>query len=101
MPTALELVEGKSKEAVQAIVNMLEMRRGFFGPPNLDSIATQELRSAISAALSDPELIAESKQTGLPLLPSDGQTEQAKISQITGASQTIIPILQSALESVR
>ena len=101
VPTALELVEGKSKEAVQAIVNMLEMRRGFFGPPNLDSIATQELRSAISAALSDPELIAESKQTGLPLLPSDGQTEQAKISQITGASQTIIPILQSALESVR
>jgi len=101
VPTALELVEGRSREAVQAIVNMLEMRRGFFGPPNLDSTATQELRSAISAAFTDPGLIAESKRTGLPLLPSDGQMEQAKISQITAASQTIIPILQAALESVR
>ena len=101
VPTALELVEGRSREAVQAIVNMLEMRRGFFGPPDLDPNATQELRSAISAAFTDPDLIAESKRTGLPLLPSDGLAEQTKISQITTASQTIIPILQAALESVR
>ena len=101
VPTALELVEGRSREAVQAIVNMLEMRRGFFGPPDLDPTATQELRSAISAAFTDPDLIAESKRTGLPLLPSDGLAEQTKISQITTASQTIIPILQAALESIR
>jgi tripartite-type tricarboxylate transporter receptor subunit TctC len=101
VPTALELVKGQSREAVQAIVNMLDMRRGFFAPPGLDSTATQELRSAISAAFTDPDLIAESKLSGLPLLPSDGHTEQAKIGQITTASQTIIPILQAALEAIR
>ena len=44
VPTALELVDGASRDAVQAIVNMLDMRRGFFGPPDLDPTATAELR---------------------------------------------------------
>jgi len=101
VPTALELVEGESREAVQAIVNMLDMRRGFFGPPGLDPVATAELRAAISSAFADPDLIAESELAGLPLLPSAGETEQAKIGQITAASQAIVPILQAALEAIR
>ena len=101
VPTALELVSGESRAAVQAIVNMLDMRRGFFGPPDLDPVATAELRAAINAALTDPELIAESEAAGLPLLPSDGRTEQAKIDQITAASENIVPILRAALASIR
>jgi tripartite-type tricarboxylate transporter receptor subunit TctC len=101
IPTATELVSGESREAVQAIVNMLEMRRGFFGPPGLDPVATAELRAALSAAFLDPALIAESKAAGLPLLPSDGEAEQAKIDQITAASQKIAPILRAALDSIR
>jgi len=100
IPTALEVVEGDSRQAVQAIVNMLDMRRGFFGPPNLDPIATEELRMAISAALNDPELIEQSKLAGLPLLPSDGKAEQQKIGQITEASQIIVPILEAALHAI-
>ena len=101
VPTALELVEGEAREAVQAIVNMLDMRRGFFGPPSLDPVATEELRAAISAAFEDPELIAESELAGLPLLPSDGETEQGKIGQITQASQAVVPILRAALDAIR
>lgn len=101
VPTATELVTGEARAAVQAIVNMLDMRRGFFGPPGLDALATAELRAAISAAFKDPALIAESELAGLPLLPSDGATEQAKIGQITAASEQIVPILEAALESIR
>lgn len=101
IPTATELVSGESREAVQAIVNMLDMRRGFFGPPGMDPVATMELRAALSAAFMDPDLIAESDKAGLPLLPSDGATEQAKIAQITAASQNIVPILRAALDSIR
>ena len=101
VPTALELVQGEAREAVQAIVNMLDMRRGFFGPPNLDPEATEQLRAAISAAFEDPELIAESELAGLPLLPSDGETEQRKIVQITEASQAVVPILRAALDAIR
>ena len=100
IPTALEVVEDDSRQAVQAIVNMLDMRRGFFGPPNLDPIATEELRVAISAAFNDPELIEQSKLAGLPLLPSDGNIEQQKIGQITEASQVIVPILEAALHAI-
>lgn len=100
VPTALEVAEDDSRQAVQAIVNMLDMRRGFFGPPNLDPMVTQELRTAISAAFNDPELIAQSNLTGLPLLPSDGETEQQKIGQITEASQVIVPILEAALHAI-
>lgn len=101
VPTALELASGEGREAVQAIVNMLEMRRGFFGPPGLDPEATRELRAAITAALADPGLIEESRLAGLPLLPSNGEAEQAKIEQITAASEHIAPILQTALDAIR
>jgi hypothetical protein len=35
------------------------------------------------------------------LLPSDGDAEQAKIDQITAASEHIAPILQAALDAIR
>jgi tripartite-type tricarboxylate transporter receptor subunit TctC len=101
VPTATEVAMAESKAAVQAIVNMLDMHRGFFGPPNLDPQATAELRAAISAAFVDPELIAESQRQRLPLIPSDGAAEQAKIDQITNASTILVPILRSALEEIR
>jgi tripartite-type tricarboxylate transporter receptor subunit TctC len=101
VPTATEVALPESREAVQAIANMLDMHRGFFGPPNLDAQATRELRAAISAAFQDPELIAESERQRLPLLPSDGKTEQGKIEQITEASTVIVPLMQAALERIR
>ncbi len=101
VPTALELVDGASREAVQAIVNMLDMRRGFFGPPGLDPTATSQLRAAITSALDDPGLIAESVAQGLPLQPSPGEAEQIKIEQITEASQHLVPMLRTALEAIR
>ena len=101
VPTALELVEGESKEAVQAIVNMLDMRRGFFAPPGLDAAAAAELRAAIEAAFRDPELIAASAAQGLPLQPSPGEAEQRKIAQITEAGQHLVPMLRAALDAIR
>lgn len=101
VPTATEVTLPESRDAVEAIANMLDMHRGFFGPPGLDAQATAELRAAISAAFVDPELIAESERQRLPLIPSDGATEQGKIQQITEASAVIVPILQAALERIR
>jgi tripartite-type tricarboxylate transporter receptor subunit TctC len=101
VPTATEAALPESKSAVQAIANMLDMHRGFFGPPDLDPQARDELRAAISAAFADPALIAESQRQRLPLIPSDGQTEQNKIAQITAASAVIVPILRAALERIR
>lgn len=101
VPTALEIAKGEKKEAVEAIINMLAMHRGFFGPPNMDPAATAELRNAISMASADPELQAEGQKQGLILLPSDGETEQKRIVQITKASQGLKPVLKAALDSIK
>ncbi|MDH5747947.1 MAG: tripartite tricarboxylate transporter substrate-binding protein [Rhodospirillales bacterium] len=101
VPSVLEMVKGDKKDAVQAIVNMLAMHRGFFGPPNMDPKATAALRAAISKASADSKLQAEGKKQGLILLPSDGETEQARIVQITKASQGIVPVLKAALQSIK
>jgi tripartite-type tricarboxylate transporter receptor subunit TctC len=101
VPTATEVAPPASRDAVEAIASMLDMHRGFFGPPNLDPQATDELRAAISAAFADPELIAESERQRLPLIPSDGVTEQGKIARVTAASAVIVPILRAALERIR
>jgi tripartite-type tricarboxylate transporter receptor subunit TctC len=101
VPSALEVVKGEGKAGVQAIVNMLAMHRGFFGPPDMDPTATADLREAISKAAADPEMQAEAKKQDLILLPSDGETEQARIGQITKASQSLKPILKAALDSIK
>jgi tripartite-type tricarboxylate transporter receptor subunit TctC len=101
VPTVLEVVPSEKQAAVRAIVNMLEMHRGFFGPPKMDPQAVIALRAAIKSALNDPELQAEAKKNNLPLDPADGAAEQAQLEQIARASANIVPILKAALKSIR
>jgi putative tricarboxylic transport membrane protein len=101
IPNALELVKGDKKDAVQAIVNMLAMHRGFFAPPDTDPEAAQALRDAITKASADPELIKGAADGGLILNPSPGDEEQKKIEQITAASQSMVPALKEALASIQ
>ena len=101
VPNALELVKGDKKEAVEAIINMLDMHRGFYAPPETDPEAVRILREAISKASADPELIQGAKDGNLILLPSPGEAEQKKIDQITAASQSMIPVLKAALKSIQ
>jgi tripartite-type tricarboxylate transporter receptor subunit TctC len=101
VPSALEVVEGPQKNAVQAIVNMLAMHRGFFAPPGLDPEVTRILRDAITKASADPELIKSAKEQGLTLLPSPGSEEQKKIEQITTAAEAIVPVLKASLKAIQ
>ncbi len=101
VPSALEVVEGPQKNAVQAIVNMLAMHRGFFGPANMDPEATRILRDAIMKAAADPELVKAANDAGMVLLPSPGAEEQKKIEQITTASAAIVPVLKAALQNIQ
>jgi tripartite-type tricarboxylate transporter receptor subunit TctC len=101
VPDAIELVEGDAKEAVQGIINMLTMHRGFFAPPDTNPEAVRILREAIAKASADPELIEQAEAGGLILLPSPGEDEQKKIEQITAASQSMVPVLKEALQSIQ
>ena len=41
VPNALELVKGDKKAAVEAIINMLDMHRGFYAPPDTNPDAVR------------------------------------------------------------
>lgn len=56
VPDALELVDGDAKEAVQGIVNMLTVHRGFFAPPYPHPEVVRILREAITTVSADPDL---------------------------------------------
>lgn len=101
VPTALEVIEGEGEDVVGAIVNMIDMHRSFFGPPGMDEEATRVLREGIWNALHDPELQAEAEEAGLVLVPMRGSEEQPLVSEIAEAGQSIVPILQDAVEAIQ
>jgi putative tricarboxylic transport membrane protein len=101
VPTALEVTSGADQTAVQAIVNMLAMHRGFFAPPAMDPNVTQILRDAIMKAAADPEMVKKAQDNGMVLLPSPGDVEQKKMEQIAAASAQIVPVLKAALQAIQ
>ena len=102
VPTALEVIKDPGAKApMQAIVNMLEMHRSFFGPPDMNAEAAKELREAIFQALNDPELMAKAEKTGLPLVPLKGDEEQGKVGVIAEAGKDIVPILKAAVQATK
>lgn len=101
VPTVLEIVPASKRSVVGTIVGMLEMHRGFFGPPNMNPDAVVALREAIRQALNDPRLRAEAAKSNLPLDPSDGETEQRRIEEIAKSSGSAVPIFKAALKSIR
>ena len=100
VPNALELVEGDKKEAVQAIINHAWHASRLLRPARDRSRSgCESCADAIAKASEDPELIKAAEEGNLDLLPSHGDQEQEKITQITAASQGIVPVLKAALES--
>ena len=102
VPTALELVSDPEKQQVlQALMNIQSLHRTFFGPPGMPPEVTEEMRDAIMAALSDPELIKTAESQDLPLSPMHGAQLQEMIGEIYAASGEIPPILDAAVASIQ
>jgi tripartite-type tricarboxylate transporter receptor subunit TctC len=102
VPTAVELVtDGSKRDAIVAIAKILDMSRGFFGPPNMDGAATAEMRAAIEAALKDPELLAITEKSKMPINYAPGTEQQETVASLTATSASLTPILKAALESIK
>jgi tripartite-type tricarboxylate transporter receptor subunit TctC len=101
VPTATEVVSGPNKGLVQAIVNMIDMHRSFFGPPDMDADATAAMRDAVWSALHDAELQAKMSDAGLILVPMRGDEEQPKVEEIAKAGEQIVPILKASVQAIQ
>jgi len=102
VPTVLELApSGAKRQALEAIVNMLAMHRGFFGPPGMEPRATAAMRAAIENTLRDASFLADAKKGGFEIEFSDGATEQGRVNTILKASAGITPVLKTALAAIK
>jgi tripartite-type tricarboxylate transporter receptor subunit TctC len=102
VPTAVEVVTDPAKKAgIAAIAQILDMSRGFFGPPNMDAAATAEMRAAIEATLKDPELLALTEKSQMPINYAPGTEQQETVATLTQTSASLTPILKAALASIK
>lgn len=101
-PTALELTtDPKKKQTIQAIITILNMSRGFFGPPKMNGEATKEMRAAIAAVFKDPAMIAEAKKRNFDLDFASGEDLQNDIKEVVAQDAALTGILQNALKSIQ
>jgi tripartite-type tricarboxylate transporter receptor subunit TctC len=96
LPTPAELA-GADNAELNAMVTVLEMDRGFIGPPGMDPATAEALRALMDEVHNDPDLIAQAEAAGLPIIYLNGAELQANVEAIVEASDTLTPALQGAL----
>ena len=101
IPLAVNIAPVKKRDTVQAIATILETHRSYIGPPGMDPQAVAAFRDVVTAALSDPELLAESKKGERPVAPMDGATQQKRITELARSSTALSPILKAAVKAIQ
>ena len=102
VPTAVEVLQDETKkEQLNAVTSILNLSRGFFGPPNMDPAAAEEMRAAIEAVLTDPELVAELEGKGMPIVFLSGAEQEELVSQVFSAAEDLTPVFKDALAQIQ
>lgn len=101
IPIAVNIAPAAKRDTVHAMATILETHRSYIGPPGMDPRAVAAFRAAVTAALSDPELLAESKKGERPVAPMDGATQQKRITELSRSSTSLSPILKAAVKSIQ
>jgi tripartite-type tricarboxylate transporter receptor subunit TctC len=101
IPVVTNIAPASKKETIRAMAAILETHRSYIGPPGMDPQAVADFRAAVTAALKDPGLLAESRKGERPVAPMDGAKQQQVIAQITRASAGLAPILKAAVKAIQ
>ena len=101
IPVVTEIAPAPKRDTVRAMATILETHRSYIGPPGMDAQAVAAFRSAVSAALKDPELLEESKKGERPVAPMEGVKQQQLVEQLTRSSANLAPILKAAVKDIQ
>lgn len=101
IPLVTALAPPSKKSTVQAMATILETHRSYIGPPGMDAQAVAAFRAAVTAAMNDPELQAESKKGERLLSPMEGVKQQQQVEQLAKASTSLAPILKAAVKDIQ
>ncbi len=102
VPTAIELLKDDAKkDQVNAISAILSLSRGFFGPPGMDPAAVEEMRAAIEKTLTDPAIVKEMQEKGMPIVFAPGEEQQKTVEEVFAAGKDLTPVFKAALQKIQ
>lgn len=102
VPTALELIDDPDLKAkMEAISSILVLGRGFFGPPDMDPEAAKALRAAIEKTLTDPAVLKEMQEKGLPVSFNSAEAQKENVDRVFAAGKDLTPIFKDAVSKIQ
>ncbi len=101
IPVVTEYAPQAKRDVVRAMATILEMHRTYIGPPGMDPNAVAAFRAALTAAIRDPELLAEAKKGERPVEHMEGAKQQQLIEQLTKTNAKLTPILKAAVKDIQ
>ncbi|MCC7483496.1 MAG: hypothetical protein IT529_00775 [Burkholderiales bacterium] len=101
IPVVTEIAPAAKRDTVRAMAAILELHRSYAGAPGMDPQAVAAFRAGVTAALKDPELLAESKKGDRPVAPMEGARQQKVVAEIMKVSASLSPILKGAVKAIQ
>lgn len=100
--TVFEYITDESKTSqLNAIASVLALSRGFFGPPDMDPAAVEEMRAAIEKTLTDPAVVEEFEGRGMPIVFLPGSEQQELVEEVFSAAEDLTPVFKEALAQIQ
>ena len=99
VPQARDLTEDEVGEALVAVIeSQATLARLTAGPPGIPEDRVAALRQAYLAAMSDPELLAETEKLGIPVIPLGGDAVEAAVNAALNRPPEIKQVIAKLLE---
>lgn len=102
LPTVIESTTGDGKQAMEDIVAISDLYECFWGPPNMDPVATEAWRNIMEKVFKDPEVnpIIEKVQ-GTPAFARGEEVQKMVADLIARTTKEMKPIFETAAAAVK
>jgi tripartite-type tricarboxylate transporter receptor subunit TctC len=99
VPLLLDLVKpGIDREVVRLFSSSLELGRVYLAPPNVPENRLAILRKAFSQAVADHNFLEEAQRLNIDVNPTDGETVQKIIAELTAEPPTVVEKARTFLQ---
>lgn len=96
VPSLWKYVPGDKRQVVELIVGQQAFHRPFLAPPGTAPAQLKILRDAFTAALKDPEILAEADKMKLAVDPTTGEEVTAAVKAMYASPRSLVNAMSEA-----
>lgn len=96
VPTLWKFVPDDKRKVIELIIAQQSFHRPFFAPPGTPPAQLAVLRKAFTAALKDPEVLAEAEKMKLAVDPTTGEQVAASVKEMYAAPRSLVDEMSAA-----